>query len=88
MTCRAFITETLIPPKDEEDTGESEDKSDFRDYVSAWLDKFRSNKTEMEKVITGVKYLQSAPEHSLVPYVLQRIYASFKRQLCEADGQI
>lgn len=48
--CRAFITETLIPPKDDEDTEESNDKSDFRDFISNWLDKFRGNKTEMDKV--------------------------------------
>lgn len=50
LYCRAFITETLIPPKDEDDTEESSDKSDFRDFVSNWLDKFRGNKTEMDKV--------------------------------------
>ena len=50
LYCRAFITETLIPPKDEEDTEESSDKSDFRDFVSNWLDKLRGNKTEMDKV--------------------------------------
>ena len=50
LKCRAFITETLIPPKDDEDTEESNDKSDFRDFISNWLDKFRGNKTEMDKV--------------------------------------
>ena len=47
--CRALITETLIPPKDEDDTEEGNDKSNFRDFISNWLDKFRGNKTEMEK---------------------------------------
>ncbi len=50
LFCRAFITETLIPPKDEDDTEENTDKSDFRDFVSNWLDKIRGNSSEMEKV--------------------------------------
>ena len=49
-SCRAFITETLIPPKDEEDTEEGNDKSDFRDFVSNWLDRIRGNSSELEKV--------------------------------------
>jgi len=48
--CRAFITETLSPPKDEDDTEEGNDKSDFRDFVSNWLDKIRGNSSELEKV--------------------------------------
>jgi hypothetical protein len=50
LLCRAFITETLIPPKDEDDTVESNDKSDFRDFISNWLDKIRGNSSELEKV--------------------------------------
>lgn len=48
--CRAFITETLIPPKDADDTEEGNDKSDFRDFISNWLDKIRGNSSELEKV--------------------------------------
>ena len=62
LYCRAFITETLIPPKDEDDTEESSDKSDFRDFVSNWLDKFRGNKTEMDKVWLPVIAAKGHPQ--------------------------
>ena len=62
LYCRAFITETLIPPKDEDDTVEGNDKSDFRDFVSNWLDKFRGNKTEMDKVWLPVMLAEEHPQ--------------------------
>ena len=51
--CRAFITETLIPEKvDDEPDSELNDTSNFGDTVRGWVDKImdRGNKTEIEAV--------------------------------------
>lgn len=80
---RSFITETLIPPKDDLDTKESEDKSDFRDFVSNWLDKIRGNSSELEKVIITLPHSGShgacPPHHNR----FQDVHACSIDKLCD-----